>query len=53
MAKQEKLQDDFRSTCRGVNINVSTSAVSQAEKLLISELKVEGEADAPTKPGSH
>ena len=36
---------------RKINKNVSTSAVSRAEKVIISELVVINEADAPKKPG--
>jgi len=37
---------------RCVNSNVSTSAVSRAEKVVISELLVVGDADALKKSGS-
>jgi hypothetical protein len=36
---------------RNVNKNVSTSAVSRSEKVIISELVVINEVDAPKKPG--
>ena len=36
---------------RNVNKNVSSSAVSRSEKVIISELVVINEVDAPKKPG--
>ena len=41
----------LKMATRKVNNNVSTSAVSRSEKVIISELVVVNESDAPKKPG--